>query len=133
MADDSDERAGGTEVANLVLALVVHAFVGLPWLVFVTAFSSFFLDAGAVVWGLSGFTLWAIGLVDAFRRLQDLGAVWGAVLRSWLWILGGPVALAIVAVVRLRGEPQPTPEPLQPLDPLEEPVNPALERRLDEV
>ena len=133
MADDSDERPGGTEVANLVLALVVHAFVGLPWLVFVTAVSSFFLDAGAVVWGLSGFTLWAIGLVDAVRRLQDLGAVWGAVLRSWLWIIGGPVALAIVAVVRLRGKPQPTAEALQPLDHLEEPVNPALERRLDEV
>jgi len=100
MADDSDERPGGTEVANLVLALVVHTFVGLPWLVFVTAVSSFFLDSGALVWGLSGFTLWAIGLVDAVRRPQDLGAVWGAVLRSWLWILGAPVALAIVAVVR---------------------------------
>ena len=73
MADDSDERPGGTEVANLVLAVVVHAFVGLPWLVFVTAVSSFFLDSGALVWGLSGFTLWAIGLVDAVRRPQDRG------------------------------------------------------------
>ena len=133
MADISDERPGGTEVANLVFALVVHAFIGLPWVALVPALSSFFLDAGAVVWGLSAFTLWAIGLVDAIRCVQDLGAVWGAVLRSWLWIPGGPIALTIVGIRRLRPVPEPTLQPLPALDPLEEPVNPALARRLDEV
>ena len=131
MANDSDERPGGTEVANLVLVLVVHTLVGLPWLVFVTALSSFFLDSGAVVWGLSGFTLWAIGLVDAIRLVKDLGGVWSAVLRSWLWILGGPIALAIVGIRRLRPGSDPASQPLPALDLLEEPVNPELERRLD--
>jgi uncharacterized membrane protein len=134
MTNGWDETpGGGAQVANLAFALLIHLLFGLPWLVGVTAFSSLFVDNATLVWGGSGFVLWALGAIDAVRRMDDLGAAWAAVLRSWLWILGAPVALAIIAVVRLRGETQPTPEPLEPLDPLEEPVNPALERRLDEV
>ena len=112
MTNGWDETpGGGVQVANLAFALLIHGLFGLPWLIGVTAFSSLFVDHATLVWGGSGFALWALGTVDAVRRRADLGAAWGAVLRSWLWILGGPVALAIVAVVRLRGEPQPTPEP----------------------
>jgi hypothetical protein len=131
MARDGDEKPGGAQVANLVLALLVHAFVGIPWLVFVSALAYFAFDAGGLVWGLSGFTLLAIGLVDAIRGVADAGAVWGAVLRSWLWVLGGPIALATIGIRRLRPDPAPAPGPPPQLDPLEEPVNPEVERRLD--
>jgi uncharacterized membrane protein len=130
MAGNGDEKPGGAQVANLVGALLIHAFFGLPWLFFVAAFSWFFSDTAGVFWGLSGFVLWALGLVDAVRRLADPGAAWGAILRSWLWIIGGPIALAILGIRRLRPEPETTPQPLAPLDPIEEPVNPEVERRL---
>jgi uncharacterized membrane protein len=131
MADDWDETPTGAQVANVVLALVVHVLVGLPLLVLATGLASLAGEAVAVVWGLSGLGLWAAGAVKAVQRHRDLGATWGAVSRAWLWALLGPIALigfGLGLVTRWVAS-----EPVSPPEPQEEPVNPALARRLDEV
>lgn len=140
MAHDWDESPGGTaKVANLVLALLVHVVFGLPWVGVVAGVASLSGGGVALVWGLCGLGLWAIGLVDAVRISDRRGATWRAVLKSWLWILGGPLSVAILAIQRFPGgaarEPLPpaAPPAAPPPEPEEEPVNPALARRLDEV
>ncbi|HET9324171.1 MAG TPA: DUF2339 domain-containing protein [Gaiellaceae bacterium] len=139
MANDWDESPGGAaKVGNLVVALLVHVVLGLPWVGIVAAVA--WLSGGevALVWGLCGLGLWTIGLVDAVRTSDRPGATWGAVLKSWLWILGGPLSVAIVGIQRFPGgggreAPLPRPVPVVQAEPEEEQVNPALARRLDEV
>lgn len=132
MADGWDETpTSGGQVANLVVALLFHVLLGLPWLAAITGIASLSGETAALTWGLCGLVLWTIGTVDAVRRRRRPGDVWSAVLKVWLWVLAGPLSLAIVGIQRL-GTKQPPAAPPPP-ETEEEPVNPALERRLDEV
>ena len=133
MANDGDETpTSGAQVANLVVALLFHVVLGLPWLAAVTGIAWLSGEGEALLWGSCGLALWGIGAVDAVRRIDRPGAVWGAVLKVWLWVLGGPLSLAIVGIQRLSGKPARAAPAAAPVEP-EEPVNPALARRLDEV
>src|SRR5512134_137715 len=119
MANDGDETpTSGAQVANLVVALLFHVVLGLPWLAAVTGIAWLSGEGAALLWGLCGLALWGIGAVDAVRRIDRPGAVWGAVLKVWLWVLGGPLSLAIVGIQRLSKPPR---------------AAAALARRLDEV
>jgi uncharacterized membrane protein len=132
MGNDWDETPSGAQVANVVFALLVHVLLGLPLVGLATGLASLAGETVAVVWGLSGLALWAAGAVNALGRHRDLGATWGAVARSWLWSLLGPIALTGLGLGFLTRWAA-SDEPAPPLEPLEEPVNPALARRLDEV
>src|SRR5512134_2231779 len=134
MANDGDETpTSGAQVANLVVALLFHVVLGLPWLAAVTGIAWLSGEGAALLWGGCGLALWGIGAVDAVRRIDRPGAVWGAVLKVWLWVLGGPLSLAIVGIQRLSKPPRAAAAPAAAQVEPEEPVNPALARRLDEV
>lgn len=133
MADGWDEtRTSGGQLANLVVALLFHVLLGLPWLAAITGIAALSGETAALTWGVCGLVLWTIGTVDAVRRRRRPGDVWSAVLKVWLWVLGGPLSVAIVGIQRL-GTKQPPAAPPPPPETEEEPVNPALARRLDEV
>jgi hypothetical protein len=139
MANGEDDSPGGgarCSEANLVVAIIVHIVVGGSWFFLVVGVALLFGEGAAGVWVLCGGALWILGAANAVRRRADAGRVWSAILRSWLWMPGGPISLAVVGIQRLGSSgatyepPRPVTQPLAIESP-EEPVNPELERRLD--
>ena len=134
--DDSPSGGARGSEANLVVAILVHIVVGGSWFFLVVGVALLFGEGAAGVWALCGGALWILGAVNAVRRRADAGRVWSAVLRSWLWMPGGPISLAVVGIQRLGSSgatyepPRPVTRPVA-LESPEEPVNPELERRLD--
>lgn len=113
----SDEHSSATAGLNLLGALLVHFFVGVPVLFGVVGILSFSNGGAGAIWGLCAVGLWIAGLVRSARRRADFGAVWSIVLGSWLLAILGPIGVAY-AVYAWRVTP-------------EEPVNPEVERRLN--
>ena len=122
MSDVSDEQSKVAEGVNLALAVLVHVLVGL-WVV-LAAIGIVLLASpvAAAVWTVCGLGLWCAGIVRAVRRRHRLGAVWGAILGSWLLGALGPLG-ALYAAFFWRKHDEPEAE--------EEPVNPEVERRLE--
>jgi hypothetical protein len=113
----SDEHSSAAAGVNLLVALLVHVFVGIPMLFAVVGILSFSNGAAGAIWGLCAVGLWIAGVVRSARRHADFGAVWSVVFGSWLLAILGPIGAAY-AVYAWRFAP-------------EEPVNPEVERRLN--
>jgi uncharacterized membrane protein len=121
MSDGWDDHSAPAQGANVLAALLVHIFLGIPILVAVTGIVASSDPLLGAVWGICASGLWILGIVRAIRRRANLGAAWGAMFGSWVLATLGPIGAAYVAYTWLRpvGEPE------------EEPVNPEVERRLE--
>jgi hypothetical protein len=124
-----NEHSAAAQGFNLVLAYALHLFVGLFWVLGIAGIVGIARSAAVGwVWGLCALALWVRGVVRAARRRADFGAAWGAIFASWLLGALGPIGAAIAAYSWSQSAKEQAPE-----EPLEEPVNPELERRLDVV
>jgi uncharacterized membrane protein len=125
--EGSSEHSTAAQGFNLVLAYALHLSVGLFWVLGIAGIVG--IARGAAVgwvWGFCALALWLRGAVLAARQRADFGAAWRAIFGSWLLGALGPIGAAIAAYSSYRGAEKQPPE-----EPLEEPVNPELERRLD--
>jgi uncharacterized membrane protein len=121
MSDGSNEHSATAAGINLLAALAVHTFIGIPLLFAVVGFLAFSSGPAAALWGLSAAGLWVAGFVRSTRRRNDLGATWGTVLGSWVLAALGPLGVAYAAYAW-----RVSPDHVE-----EEPVNPEVERRLN--
>src|SRR5512132_1020036 len=121
------EHSTAAQGFNLVLAYAVHLCVGLFWVLGIAGIVGIARSAAVGwVWGLCALALWVRGAVRAARQRADFGAAWGAIFGSWVLGALGPIGVAIVAFGWWQASEEERAE-----EPLEEPVNPELERRLD--
>jgi hypothetical protein len=120
MSDLSDEHSAASQGVNLLAALLVHVFIGLPLLFAVLGIVAVSSGMAAVLWGICALGLWTLGIVRSVRHRADLGAAWGALLGSWVLGAFGPIGVVYAAYSW----------PREAVEPVEEPVNPEVERRL---
>jgi Predicted membrane protein (DUF2339) len=122
MPTGSDAHSPATQNFNLLGALFVHVFVGLPLLVAVSGIAAESGVLWGLLWGGCTVVLWIGGLVRSTRRRSDLGAAWGAIVGSWLLAALGPIGAAYAAYFWRK--PPPVQEDVS--------VNREVERRLDQ-
>jgi uncharacterized membrane protein len=122
MADRWDEHTVWTKAFNLLAAYSVHTFFGLFWVLGIAGIVGLARSAAVGwIWGACALALWLRGAYLAALRRNDFGAVWGAIAGSWLLGALGPIGVAYAVYSWLNRSDEP----------VEEPVNPELERRLD--
>jgi hypothetical protein len=102
MANGWEEHSRTSQGVNLVAALLVHAFIGVPILVGVTGLAAASNEAAGVVWGICASGLWVLGVFRSARRRADFGAAWGAILGSWVLGALGPIGAVYAAYTWLR-------------------------------
>jgi uncharacterized membrane protein len=122
MSDAWEEHSPAAQSVHLLVALLVHLFIGLPLLLGVVGIALASSEFAAGVWGICAVGLWAAGIVRSARRRDDFGAVWATLFGSWVLGALGPIGAAYAAYFWRRRGPQPVEE---------EPVNPEVERRLE--
>ena len=119
MAEVPDEHSQAASGFTLLAALLVHVFVGIPVLAWVTGVVSDSSPLLGAVWGTCAVVLWVAGVVRTSRRRANAGAAFGAMAGSLVAGTLGPFGVAYAAYFWRLDEPQ------------EEPVNPEVERRLN--